>query len=453
MISLITSLALCASTLQSAPAARPNLVLIVTDDLGYGDLGCYGQEQLATPNIDRLAAEGRRYTQFYAGSTVCAPSRCVLMTGLHTGHALIRGNGKQDLRPEDETLAEVLHAAGYRTGCFGKWGIGHEGTDGMPTRQGFDRFFGYLDQSHAHNYYPSFLIDGERRVALDNVVPNEGEYGQGVASEKRQYSHDLIMDRALSFLDEESDAPFFLYLPWTLPHANNQAGKAGMEVPELGSFAERDWPAPEQGFAAMLALIDRDVGRVLAKLEATGQASDTLVLFTSDNGPHNEGGHDAEFFESRGPLRGTKRSLTEGGIRVPLIARWPGQVAAGSVSAHIGAFQDFLPTFAELARAADHLPARHDGLSFAPDLLARGEQRSHEYLYWAFYEGGCAQALRVGRWKAVQQPFKSAVRLYDLDADLGENEDVAAQHPQVVADMQATMRAAYTPSQRWKLPD
>ena len=433
---------LALSLLQTEAAPRPpNIVLIVADDLGYGDLGCYGQARLKTPQIDRLALEGRRYTQFYAGSTVCAPSRCVLMTGLHTGHARIRGNGKQNLRPEDVTLAEVLEAAGYRTGCFGKWGIGHEGSDGMPTRQGFDEFFGYLDQSHAHNYYPSFLIDGEER---------------GVATRRVQYSHDLIVERALAFLDrqrdDEGDAPFFLFLPWTLPHANNEAEQRGMEVPELGSFAQKDWPAPEQGFAAMLSILDRDVGRVMQRLEELGRDEDTLVLFTSDNGPHNEGGHDAEFFDSRGPLRGTKRSLTEGGIRVPLIARWPGRVTAGETSEHVAAFQDFLPTFTQLAAADEHLPEDHDGLSFAPDLLGRGEQGTHEYLYWAFYERGAAQALRAGRWKAVQQPFDSPVRLYDLEADPGETRDLAARHPEIVARLTASMESAHTPAKRWRLP-
>jgi len=453
---MIHSLLIALAPLLAAPQAErdlPHIVLIVTDDLGYGDLGCYGQERLRTPNIDRLAAEGRRYTQFYAGSTVCAPSRCVLMTGLHTGHALIRGNGKQNLRPQDVTLAEVLKAAGYRTGCFGKWGIGHEGSDGMPTRQGFDRFFGYLDQSHAHNFYPTFLIDGEERFPLENVVPKPGKHGQGVATVRKQYSHDLIVQRALDFLTEEAPGPVFLYLPWTLPHANNEAGKRGMEVPDLGPFADSDWPEPEQGFAAMLSLIDRDVGRVLETLEDTGRGRDTLVLFTSDNGPHREGGHDASFFDSNGPLRGIKRSLHEGGIRVPLIARWPGRVPAGTTSDHVAAFQDLMPTFAELASAQEELPDEHDGLSMASDLFGREEgQATHEDLYWAFYERGGGRALRAGSWKVIQQPMKDPPRLYDLERDLGEARDLSLERPELLARLLARMDAAYEPSERWKLP-
>ncbi|MCZ6596909.1 MAG: arylsulfatase [Planctomycetota bacterium] len=448
-------LAACQATGGHAAAPeRPNVILIVADDLGWGDLGSYGQERIATPNLDRLAAEGRRFTQFYAGSTVCAPSRAVLMTGLHTGHCGIRGNAKQNLVPEDVTVAEVLKSAGYACGAFGKWGIGHEGSEGIPTRQGFDTFFGYLDQSHAHNYYPTFLIRDGERVPLRNVVPKEGRWGQGRASERVEYSHDLITAEALSFVEQHADEPFFLYLPWTIPHANNEAGRNGMEVPELGGYADRDWPEPERAFAGMLTRMDRDVGRILDLLDRLGIAEDTLVLFTSDNGPHDEGGHRADFFDSNGPLKGIKRDLTEGGIRVPLLARWPGRVPPGTTSDHVAAFQDFMPTLADLAGARTSLPPDIDGLSFMHALLGDDDtQPEHDHLYWAFYERGAARALRRGRWKVVEQPMHTAVRLYDLDRDLGEEHDVAGEQPELVAEMIRLMDAATTPSERWRFPD
>ena len=438
------------AALVSAQDRRaPNIVLIVADDLGYGDLGCYGQKVLRTPHIDRLAKEGLRFTDFYAGSTVCAPSRCVLMTGLHTGHCLIRGNGKQNLRPDDVTIAEVLKGAGYRTGCFGKWGIGHEESTGLPTRQGFDAFFGYLDQHQAHNYYPTFLIRNGERVALPNVVPKEGKWGQGVASKRVAYSHDLIVEEALSFIDANKDDPFFLFLPVTIPHANNEAGKRGMEVPELGPFADAPWPDPEKGFAAMMARLDRDVGRVRERIEEHGLAKRTLILFTSDNGPHSEGGHRSGYFNSNGPLRGQKRDLLEGGIRVPLIAWWPGKTAG--MTSHVADFTDLMPTLAQLGGATGHLPKQHDGVSFAPTLLGTPEdQKTRGHLYWAFYERGGAQAIRKGRWKAIQQPMKSSVRLYDLSTDLEEKTDLAGAQPELLAELTTLMNSSYTPSPRWR---
>jgi arylsulfatase A-like enzyme len=375
------------------------------------------------------------------------------MTGIHSGRAFIRGNGKDNLRPDDVTIAEVLKAAGYATGLFGKWGLGHEGSSGVPTRQGFDEFYGYLDQHHAHNYYPEFLMRNEERVALRNEVPGAGDFGQGVASAKVEYSHDLIANEALSFVDRHKDAVFFLYLALTIPHANNEAGKEGMEVPELGEFAAREWPAPDKGFAAMLDRMDRDVGRLMDRLREHGIDERTIVLFTSDNGPHSEGGHDPDIFDSNGPLRGIKRDLYEGGIRVPLIARWPGVIAAGAVSDFAGGFQDFLPTLAEFAGASDRVPAGIDGLSFASALLQRGRQQmQHTHLYWAFYERGGAEAVRFGRWKAVVQPRHTPIELYDLESDIGERNDIADKHPDIVAEAERLLRASFTPSERWKFP-
>lgn len=436
---------------DEAPITRPpNIVFILADDLGYGDLGCYGQQRIQTPNLDRMAAEGLRFTDFYAGSTVCAPSRCVLMTGLHTGHCRIRGNSKDNLLPEDVTVAEVLKSAGYTTGLMGKWGLGHEGSMGVPTRQGFDEFFGYLDQTHAHNYYPTFLMRSETRQLLKNVVPREGPVGQGVASEKVEYSHDLIVREALSFLDRHHERPFFLYLALTLPHANNEAGKQGMEVPDLAPYHDKDWPDQERRMAAMVTRLDRDVGAVLARLKQHGIDERTVVLFSSDNGPHKEGGHDASFFDSNGPFSGTKRELTDGGIRVPFIVRWPGKIQPGRVSPHVGYFADVLPTLAELAGVK--APTGLDGLSIVPTLHDRGTQPQHPALYWEFYEQGSARAVRMGRWKGICKPFKGPVRLYDITADIAEEHDIAEPHPDVVKQIQAAMDAAHVPSPLWKLP-
>lgn len=440
-----------ASFAQSQEATeRPNIVLIVADDLGYGELGCYGQQRIQTPHLDRMAAEGMRFTDFYAGSTVCAPSRCVLMTGRHVGHATIRGNSKQDLRPEDVTVAEVLQAAGYRTALCGKWGLGHEGSSGVPTRQGFDYFFGYLDQQHAHNYYPAFLMQNEMRVSLKNVVPGEGDFGGGVATVKADYSHDLISEEALAFIERERAGPFFLYLAWTIPHANNEGGRLGMETPDLGEYANLDWPEPQKAHAAMISRMDRDLGRLLERLAALGIEDRTLVLFTSDNGPHREGGADPEFNDSSGPLKGIKRSLHEGGIRVPFIARWPGHVQAGATSAMVGSFADLLPTLAEIAGAST--PADCDGLSLAPTLLGVGEQQPQAFLYWSFYEQGAGQAIRLGRWKGIQQPYRSPLRIYDLENDLGEEHDLAESQPALVETLSHLMRAAHTPSPQWRFP-
>ncbi len=435
-----------------AAETKPNIIFVMVDDLGYGDLGCYGQKRIKTPALDQMAREGMRFTDFYAGSTVCAPSRCVLMTGYHTGHCFIRGNGKDNLRPSDVTVAEVLKSAGYRTGLYGKWGLGHEGSSGLPTRQGFDHFFGYLDQHHAHNYYPNFLVRDEARVPLSNVVPKPGAFGQGVATEKKQYSHNLIMEEALKFVDRSKEGPFFLYLALTIPHANNEAGKRGMEVPDFGQYAKLDWADPQKGHAAMISLMDRDMGRLFDRLKQHGIDKNTIVFFTSDNGPHREGGYNPEPNDSNGPLRGIKRDLTEGGIRVPLIVRWPDHVPAGTTSGHVGAFWDVMPTLANLAGAKDHLPEDIDGINFVSALRSKGEQLRHDFLFWAFYERGGARALRQKDWKIVQQPYHTPPRLYNLKDDLGETTDLARKHPDLVKRLVALMDQSYTPTPRWKFP-
>ena len=422
-------------------ASKPNIIFIMADDLGYGDLGCYGQKTIRTPHIDRLAAEGIRFTQAYAGSTVCAPSRCTLMTGKHQGHALVRGNRSPEvaLRPEDVTVAEVLKRAGYTTALYGKWGIGGPVTSGRPNLKGFDDFFGYLSQWHAHAYYPEHLWENEiERFIRGNLGRRQGEY-----------SHDMFTDRALKFLDRKHDKPFFLYLPYTIPHTNNELGRAtgdGMEVPDYGSYAERDWPNPEKGFAAMIERLDRDVGRILDKLRQRGIDENTIVFFTSDNGPHREGGHDPDFFQSRGPLRGIKRDLYEGGIRVPTLARWPGKIKPGQVSDQVWAFWDVLPTLAELG--GGKAPSGIDGISMVPALLGK-TQKQHEYLYWEFHERGFRQAIRMGDWKGVRLAKGAKIELYDLKKDLGEENDIAGQHPDVVSKIERLMETARTESKEF----
>jgi arylsulfatase A-like enzyme len=441
-----------------ARAARPNVVLVLADDLGYGELGAYGQAIIRTPHIDRLAREGLRFTDFYAGSTVCAPSRAVLMTGRHTGHVSVRGNAPdenrkiQALREGERTLAHLFRDAGYATALFGKWGLGEVGSPGHPGRMGFDAFFGYLNQRHAHNYYPSFLIRGTERVPLGNLAAEDNADGSGWARVRVDYAHDRIVDEALRWIGEVGARPFFLFLSVTLPHANNEARRAtgdGQEVPDYGPYANEAWPAPDKGQAAMVSRLDRDVGRLVAKLEQLGIANDTLVLVSSDNGPHREGGNDPERFDANGPLRGLKRDLYEGGIRVPLVARWPGRVAPGSISSHAGYFGDFFATFAELlGRPA---PAGLDSISVLPTLLGRpGEQRAHDYLYWEFYEQGGRQAVRFGPWKAIREPMRTGtIRLYDLASDLGETRDLAAERRDLARRAARHMDQAHVPDPLW----
>ena len=442
------------ATVERDGIAKPNIIYILVDDLGYGDLGCYGQNWIRTPNIDRMAAEGMRFTDHYAGSTVCAPSRCCLMTGLHTGHAWVRANGRLPLRPEDVTVAELLKGAGYTTGIIGKWGLGEADTTGIPNRQGFDHWFGYLNQRHAHNYYPEFLWDNEEKVTLNNKVIDKGRLG-GVATERVDYSHDLFAARALRFVEDHRDQPFFLYLALTIPHANNEAGNEGMEVPSYAPYEDKTWPDAQKGHAAMITRMDRDIGRLLDRLKDLGLDEKTLVIFTSDNGPHKEGGADPTFFKSSGPLRGYKRALYEGGIRVPMIARWPGHIEAGAQSDHISAFWDFLPTCCDLVGI--ETPAGLDGISMLPTFLGRSaDQRRHPYLYWEFHEQGKRQAIRWGRWKAVRNNVRAQpdgpLELYDLQEDISEQTDVSAGHPEIVLKIEGLLAGARVPSERWPFP-
>jgi len=423
-------------------AKRPNIIFILADDLGYGDLGCYGQKLIRTPNIDRMAAEGVRFTQCYAGSTVCAPSRCCLMTGLHTGHAHVRGNARVPLRPQDVTVAEILKGAGYTTGIVGKWGLGEPGTSGIPNRQGFDYWFGYLNQHRAHNYWPDYLWKNEEKYPLPNVLVRDN-----IAGKKEVYSHDLFTEEAVNFIKRNKNGPFFLYLAYTIPHANNELGRVtgnGMEVPSDAPYTDEDWPQQQKNHAAMITRMDGDVGKILALLKELGIEEDTIVFFSSDNGPHREGGAEPEFFKSAGPLRGIKRDLYEGGIRVPMIVRWPGTIAPEAVSDQVWAFWDFPPTAAELAGVS--APANIDGISVMPALLGR-EQREHEYLYWEFHERGFTQALRLGNWKGIRFGSDRAIELYNLGSDVGEKNDVADEHPDIVTRMAALFKTSRTDSE------
>jgi arylsulfatase A-like enzyme len=411
-----------------------------------------------------MAADGMKFTQFYAGSTVCAPSRSVLMTGQHTGRTRVRGNaspegaGPQMLRAADVTVAEVLKGAGYITALIGKWGLGMPGDEGVPNRQGFDHFFGYLSQHHAHNHYPDYLWRNSEKVALPNVVTPVGTAGGGYATKRVKYAGDLFFTEAQAFIEKNTNGPFFLYLALVTPHANNELSKEGgdgQEVPEHGLYAKELWHSSVKGQAAMITRMDKGIGDLLAKLSRLGLAHKTLVIFSSDNGPHKEGGpnYDPEFFDANGPFSGLKRSLTDGGIRVPFLAWWPGQIRAGAVAAHVGYFGDFMATAAELGGVKP--PRDTQSISFVPTLLERGEQKQHEHLYWEFHEGGTSFAVLLeGRWKGIRLKRRDApLVLHDLRHDLTEQRDVAAQNPAVVKRIEAILATARSENEHWPLKD
>ena len=425
---------------------RPNIVLILADDLGYGDLSSNGQKRFRTPHIDRLAAEGVRFTQFYAGTSVCAPSRSALMTGQHTGHTYIRGNksvqpeGQQPIADSVVTVAELLQKAGYITAAFGKWGLGPVGSVGDPIKQGFSHFYGYNCQSLAHRYYPDHLWNNDQKVVLTD--------NQNLLR-TRQYAPDLIQQQALAFVDAQTEQrPFFLFLPYILPHAELLVPNDSIFQYYKGKFAEKPYqgadygtgatsggyasqPYPHATFAAMVTRLDLYVGQIMAKLKEKGLDQNTLVIFSSDNGPHLEGGADPEFFNSGGGFRGFKRDLYEGGIREPFVARWPGKIKPGTQNAYVGAFWDLLPTFADVA-GVKNLP-HTDGLSFVPALTGKGTQPKHDYLYWEFHEQGGKQAIRQGNWKAIRlnamTKANRPLELYDLATDPAEKYNLASQYP------------------------
>lgn len=440
----VAALTMTSPARSNAQTSRPpNIIWIMADDLGYGDVGCYGQRTILTPRIDQMAAEGLRFTDCYAGSTVCAPSRCCLMTGRDTGHAYVRGNARVPLPPEERTVAECLKDAGYATGIVGKWGLGESESVGIPNRRGFDYWFGYLNQRRAHDYYIDYVWENEEQYPLP------GNEGDG----RETYSHDVIMEKGLEFIRRNAGGPFFAYFAVTLPHANNERGNEtgdGMEVPDYGVYADCDWPNPQKGHAAMIARLDRDTGRILDLLAELGIDEDTLVFFTSDNGPHKEGGADPAFFNSSGPLRGYKRDLYEGGIRVPMIARWPGRIAPGTQSSYPWAFWDFLPTCGELA--GFEAPDGIEGLSVAPALFGEpGPER--ELLYWEFQQREFKQAVRLGEMKAAREGMTRPIEVYDLAEDIGETLDLAAERPEIVARAEELFADWRTDSEHFPVRD
>lgn len=460
---LVLALALASAASSFAQPARPNIIFILADDLGYGEIGSYGTKLIATPNLDRMAAEGMRFTQFYAGSTVCAPSRSVLMTGLHTGHTRVRGNAggrdlsAQSLQKGDVTVARVLQQAGYATGLVGKWGLGENNQPGAPRQQGFDYFYGYLSQTHAHNHYPSFLWRNEAKVELPNdLVPIGPVEGAGYSTKRLVYGGDLFAGEAQAFVERNRAKPFFLFYSVVTPHANNERSRElgeGNEVPDQGIYADKPWPESMKNHAAMITRLDRDIGALFAKLKELGLDERTLVMFSSDNGPHKEGGphYDPVFFTASGPFTGIKRSMTDGGIRVPFIARWPGRIPAGVVSPQVGYFGDLMATWSEVAGATP--PARLDGVSLAPTLLGRGKQAAPSHLYWEFYEQGVSQALLLdGRWKAIRlRTLTAPIQLYDLSTDPAEKKNLAAEHPALVARAAELMTSGRFDNEHWKL--
>ncbi len=434
-------LALCAGlgVLRAESSPPPNIIFIMVDDLGYADLGSYGQTEIQTPHLDALAAQGMRFTQAYAGSCVCTPSRSVVMTGRHNGRSPARDNVPHYpsyLDDEDVTVAEVLREAGYRTGGVGKWSLGDPGTVGAPTRQGFDMWFGYLNQDHAHYYYPEYLDDNEGRFEMP-----------GNSKTQAIYSHDVIVDRSLEFIRESADGPFFFYGAFTLPHfSSKEEDPTELAIPSNEPYGDRDWSPAMKNYAAMVTMLDRDVGRIVSLVEELGLTENTLIIFTSDNGPW---GPIAEAFDSNGPLRGVKRDLYEGGIRVPFVAQWPEVIPAGGVSHRIVTAWDMLPTFAEVAGAK--APDGIDGISILELLKNRAPTREHRYLYFDFGHTREAyqQAVRLGDWKAVRRGADAAIELYNLAADVGEQTDLAAEFPEVVAEMDSIMASAAEPHPRY----
>lgn len=471
----------CNPHLIAADNARPNIVFILADDLGYRELGSFGQEKIRTPHLDALAAQGMKLTQHYCGNAVCAPSRCVLMTGLHPGHTFVRDNS--EMQPEGQkpipdstvTLAELLKAQGYATGAFGKWGLGGPGSEGEPLRQGFDRFFGYNCQRHAHSYYPDYLWSDHERVVLHNTppVPGHAKLKEGADEsdprsydqfQGQEYAPNRIQAEALKFLDEHKSEPFFLYYPSVLPHV-------ALHVPdaELQPYSELKWIdppftastggytphfTPRAAYAAMISHLDSDVGAVMKRLKDLGLEDNTLVIFSSDNGTtHLDKEVDYGFFKSVGELRGLKGSLYEGGVRVPTIVRWPGHVKAGSSSDYVSGFEDWMPTILDAIGAAKQIPSQTDGVSLLPMLTGK-EQVSREFLYREFPGYGGQQSIRVGDWKAVRQGMARGnieVELYNIATDISEQHNVAEQHPDVVAKLTKMMAEQHQTSELFPL--
>lgn len=464
------TLALCLGAFPGF-GQRPNIVYILADDLGYGDVGCYGQKVIRTPNIDRLALNGMKFTRHYAGAPVCAPSRAVLMTGRDIGHARVRGNYESgphgfgaglELQPQDFTIAEMLKPQGYTTAIIGKWGLGVEGTTGEPNKQGFDYSFGFLNQGHAHSQFPEYLLRNGKKVV---IAENEAEM-------KNNYSNNLFTDEALSFIEKGAEKPFFLYLAFTTPHAELLVPDDSIFQSYKGRFQEqpyihsspqvstgnpfrgyRSQPYPMAAYAASITHMDMCIGKIIGALESKGLLNNTLIMFSSDNGPAQEGGASPAFFQSSGGLRGKKRDLYEGGIRVPFIVSWPGVIPQNTVSNHISGFQDVMPTLAEISGYKISSPLATEGISFYTTLVGNSSlQKQHDYLYWEFHENkASSQAVLMGNWKAFRSDPHGRLELYDLEKDPEEQTNVADSHPEQVKKMEKMLQRARTPHDVWPL--
>ena len=431
---------------ENTISTRPNIVFILADDLGYGDLGCYGQKKIKTPFIDRMAKEGTRFTQAYAGSTVCAPSRCCLMTGKHNGHTRVRDNIPHGifLQPDDFTIAEMLKQAGYATCAIGKWSLGNPGSWGVANYQGFDEFYGHLNQDQAHFYYPDYLWHNNK---VELLFGNRG-------GKKNDYTQDLFTDHAIDFINKNQQNPFFLYLAYTIPHYSdyNKNTPEHYIVPTDEPYSQKTWPQVEKNYAAMVSRLDKDVGRVLDTLKSVGLDNNTLVIFTSDNGPCEVGIHDTTFFTSSGPFRGVKRDMYEGGIRVPMIMRWPDRVQTDATSDQVMAFWDMMPTIAELVGLPK--PKNSDGISMLPAIMGEKQKENHDYLYWDYghVRDSFKQAVRMGDWKGVRNGVETPVELYNLKDDPAETKDVAKLHPDIVKKIESLFQEAFVPDKNYPVP-
>jgi arylsulfatase A-like enzyme len=448
---------LCSAPAQSTNSPPPtprrtSIILIIADDLGYGDVGCYGQTKIKTPNLDKLAGEGVRFTSFYAGSAAGAPSRAALLLGRHTGHISVRGESDVPLQADDLTVAQVLKNAGYSTGLIGEWGLGDDGTSGSPDKKGFDQFVGCLNQTHAYDYYADHLwrynsVAGfARQISLINNANGQ----------KGEYTPDLFTTSAMNFVrlnkpDQFNHyRPFFLILCYPIPHANNEEALRtgnGMLVPGDAPYSSESWPPVEKNKAAMITRLDTEIGQLMDKLKELHMDENTVVLFTSGNGPHKEGGVSPKFFQSSGPLRGFKRDLYEGGIRVPMIVRWPGTIKEGAVSDQVWAFWDVMPTLTEIARTQP--PKNTDGISMLPALLGQAQTNQHDFLYWEFHEKGFQQAVRMGDWKALRYGVDGPLELYNLKTDIGEKQNVADKNPEAVGRVEEYLKTARVDLPRW----
>ncbi len=471
---------------------KPNIIYILADDLGYGELGCYGQDKIETPNIDKLAKNGMKFNQHYSGSPVCAPSRCVLMTGKHAGHAYIRGNdgmssrgdiwdyekmaknpkleGQRPIPDETKTIPELLKTAGYKTGAIGKWGLGPPHSEGAPNNQGFDFFYGYICQRMAHSYYPTHLWKNGKKDTLRNelVVPHQklGEDKDPKDPESyekfhgQDYTPTLMYNEMEKFVESNKDQPFFFYWASLIPHValaapekwvNYYREKFGEEEPYTGDSGYLPSQYPRATYAAMISYLDENVGKLVKKLKDLGIYDNTLIIFTSDNGPTYTGGADTVWFDSADPFKSeygySKGFVNEGGIRVPMIAQWPGKIKPGSQSDHISAFYDVMPTMCDLGKT--ECDVETDGISFAKTLLGKKGQEEHKYLYWEFPAYGGQQAVRMGKWKAIRKNIKKGnmkIELYNLEKDLQEQNNVADQHPEIVSEVKKIMEKEHQTS-------